>query len=165
MAMTYREPIDGIAENLSSAAAQGIAQLYETIITYLAPTVEIYHSPPVPELDGRRTGGAAAAYLREELIAFPRAFEGDLTVALSSPVVRGQIIVFDEVHWKGTLRSKDQPVVDIGFRLELVAKAASITAIGGSRLSSTSRVDFIAWLTATADAGGFDPPRASVDTR
>jgi ketosteroid isomerase-like protein len=148
-----------IAAAFNRAAASGVAGAYDAIIARLAPDVEIRHLPPVAELDGVRSSSDAAGYLREELVAFPRAFH-QLDVTLSPAVIEGTTVSVEQIHWTGTLRYDGSPRVDVGFRLDLETRDGRITALVGAPLPGNDRDHFISWLKATADAGGFRPPSA-----
>jgi hypothetical protein len=148
-----------IAAAFNRGSASGIAGAYDAIIARLAPEVEIRHLPPVAELDGVRSSSDTAGYLREELVAFPRAFH-QFDVTLSPAVIEGTTVSVKQIHWTGTLRHDGSPRVDVGFRLDLETRNGRIAALVGAQLPGNDRGHFISWLKATADAGGFRPPSA-----
>jgi hypothetical protein len=145
-----------VVESLRASVPQGIHDTYETLIDYFADVVEFRHHPPVPALDGLRSRAESAAYLRLELIAFPRAFHDDLVVTLARPLIDGAWVRVPEIHWRGTLVTTGRSV-DIGMGLALLVDSGEITVIEGTVLAATLRDDLVGWLKAVAATGRFEP--------
>ena len=148
-----------LVDALRDAARRSAHETYEVLIEHLADAVEFRHRPPVAALDGIRSRADSAAYLRLELVAFPRAFRDDLTVTFAAPEIDGDWVHVPEVHWAGTLLTTGR-TVDIGMGLALLVNAGEIVVIEGTVLTSTLRDDLVAWLKAVAAAGGFEPGSA-----
>jgi hypothetical protein len=156
--MTVQTP-EALAASLLAAVGRGFGDWSEQLAANLADRVEIVHRPPVPALDGTRSAEAAAAYLREEAVAFPRAFEDDFRVeAMVVPGGEGLLAAF---VYSGTLRSEDRPVVSVGFHLDIVLESGRVVKLVGSPSPDTTREDMVGWLKAVEAAGGFHPPAAS----
>jgi hypothetical protein len=144
-----------LVESLRAAVPRGVHDSYETLIDHFADVVEFRHQPPVPALDGLRSRAESAAYLRSELIAFPRAFHDDLMVTLVRPLTDGAWVRVPEIHWRGTLVTTER-FVDIGMGLALLVDRGQIAVIEGTVLASTLRDDLVGWLKAVAATGGFE---------
>ena len=156
--MTVQTP-EALAASLLAAVARGFGDWSEELAVNLADRVEIVHRPPVPVLDGTRSAESAAAYLREEVVAFPRAFEDDFRIeATVVPAGDGLLAGF---VYSGTLRSEDRPFVRVGFRLDIVLEGGRVAKLVGSPSPETTREDMVRWLKAVEAAGGFHPPVAS----
>jgi hypothetical protein len=153
------EDRERIVQRLQTAALLGFSAWSAELSAHLADDVEIVHTPPVPELDGRRSRADAATYLHEETIAFPRAFHDDFaidaTVAGAPSGVRADFI------YKGTLRNAERSYVTVGFELGILLVAGRIVRLTGSPLPDTSRAALISWLKAVDANGGFHPPAPS----
>jgi hypothetical protein len=147
-----------LARSLSAAAERGFPEWCEELVAHLADDVEILHTPPVPHLDGWRGRAQAAAYLREEAVAFPRAFSDDFGIRASIvPTADG---VAAEFVYHGTLRAPERTFVEIAFALDIVVGTGGIVRLTGIQLPTTTRSAMISWLRAVEANGGFHPPEA-----